>query len=136
MERPYNPLQNGQLTRQQMNDYLLAKQQNKKYILYKKVGDLWQIMACRTIWHELSENYSALVLEGELGGFVESENNLSHDGKCWIYDSAKAVGHARVSGNALVKHASIVEQYAEVLGDAVLNDFTTVSGIDSANAIS
>jgi len=128
MERPYNPLQNCQLTRQQMNDYLLAKQQNKKYILYKKVGDLWQIMACRTIWQELGNNYSALVLEGELGGFVESEDNLSHDGKCWIYDSAKTVGHARVSGNALVKHASVVEQYAEVFGNAVLNDFTTVSG--------
>ena len=28
------------------------------------------------------------VKEGDLGGYVQSESNLSHDGDCWIYDDA------------------------------------------------
>lgn len=31
------------------------------------------------------------VKAGDLGGWVESEDNLSHEGDCWIYDDAKAI---------------------------------------------
>ena len=127
MKRPYNPIEDGHISKKKMNEYLQAKQQGKKYILYDKVGNLWRIMACNTIWMSIYGG-GITVWEGELGGWVESEDNLSHDGKCWIYDDAKSIGHAKVKDNALVKHASIVEQYAEVFGDAVLNEFTTVSG--------
>ena len=34
------------------------------------------------------------VEKGELGGFIENEDNLSHDGNAWVS------GNARVSGNA------------------------------------
>lgn len=34
------------------------------------------------------------VEKGELGGFIEKEDNLSHDGDAWVY------GNAWVSGNA------------------------------------
>lgn len=34
------------------------------------------------------------VEKGELGGFIEKEDNLSHDGEAWVY------GNAWVSGNA------------------------------------
>ena len=34
------------------------------------------------------------VKKGELGGFIEKEENLSHGGDAWVY------GNARVSGNA------------------------------------
>ena len=30
------------------------------------------------------------VHQGDLGGFVESERNLSQEGSCWIYDNALA----------------------------------------------
>ena len=36
---------------------------------------------------------------GDLGGWVESERNLSHDGNAWVYDNAR---NARVYGDALV----------------------------------
>ena len=29
------------------------------------------------------------VKAGDLGGYVNSEENLSHEGNCWIYDDAK-----------------------------------------------
>ena len=28
------------------------------------------------------------VKKGDIGGYVECESNLSHNGKCWIYDNA------------------------------------------------
>ena len=40
---------------------------------------------------------------GDLGGFIEDELNLSHDGDAWVYGNARVGGDARVKGNALVK---------------------------------
>ena len=37
---------------------------------------------------------------GELGGFVEKEENLSNTGDAWVYGNAWVSGDALVSGNA------------------------------------
>ena len=42
------------------------------------------------------------VEKGTLGGFVEKEENLSHDGDAWVSGDAQVSGDARVSGNARV----------------------------------
>ena len=42
------------------------------------------------------------VEKGELGGYVEKEENLSHSGNAWVYDDARVYGNAWVSGNAEV----------------------------------
>ena len=42
------------------------------------------------------------VEKGELGGFIEKEDNLSHDGDAWVYGNARVYGNAQVSGNARV----------------------------------
>ena len=42
------------------------------------------------------------VKEGELGGFVEKEENLSHEGNAWVCGNAKVYGDAWVCGNAEV----------------------------------
>lgn len=39
---------------------------------------------------------------GDLGGWVESERNMSHDGNAWVYDNARVYGNAWVCGNAWV----------------------------------
>lgn len=38
------------------------------------------------------------VKAGDIGGYVESEDNLSHDGDCWIYDDAMVYANARIFG--------------------------------------
>lgn len=38
----------------------------------------------------------------ELGGYVEDESNLSHEGDCWIGQNAKVFDHATVTGSAFV----------------------------------
>jgi len=42
------------------------------------------------------------VKAGDLGGWVESEDNLSQEGDCWITDSVKVYGNALVYGSAWV----------------------------------
>ena len=42
------------------------------------------------------------VKEGTLGGYVEKEENLDHEGNAWVSGNACVYGDARVSGNACV----------------------------------
>ena len=42
------------------------------------------------------------VEEGEIGGYVEKEDNLSSSGNAWVSGNARVYGNARVSGDALV----------------------------------
>lgn len=42
------------------------------------------------------------VQAGDLGGYVEKEENLSCDGNAWVYGNALVCGDAEVCGNALV----------------------------------
>ena len=62
------------------------------------------------------------VEKGELGGFIEKEDNLSHDDNAWVSGNAWVYGDARVSGNAWVSGN------ARVYGDAWVYDNAWVSG--------
>lgn len=42
------------------------------------------------------------VAKGKLGGYVQSEQNLSQCDNAWIYDDAVVCGRAKVFGNAKV----------------------------------
>lgn len=39
---------------------------------------------------------------GELGGYIEKEDNLAHDGNAWVYGDAEVCGNAWVYGDARV----------------------------------
>ena len=39
---------------------------------------------------------------GDKGGFLEKEENLSHDNDCWVYGEARVYDEARVYGEAQV----------------------------------
>ena len=42
------------------------------------------------------------VAKGDEGGWIEKEENLSHDGNAWVYGNARVYGNAWVDGNARV----------------------------------
>jgi hypothetical protein len=42
------------------------------------------------------------VKAGELGGYIEKEGNLSHDGNAWVYDNARIYGTACVDDSTKV----------------------------------
>ena len=43
------------------------------------------------------------VTKGDLGGYIESEDNLSHNGDAWVFDDARVWGNAEVCGSAVIK---------------------------------
>jgi cytoskeletal protein CcmA (bactofilin family) len=62
------------------------------------------------------------VKEGDIGGLVDSESNLSQNGNCWIYDNSMAWNNARISGNAKVMGNAHIEDEAQVYGNAIICD--------------
>ena len=65
------------------------------------------------------------VKAGELGGWIEKEENLSHNGNAWVYGDAWVCGDARVCGDA------------QVWGNAEIfktSDYFTSGPIGSRNA--
>lgn len=83
---------------------------------------------------------------GEIGGWVQTTDNLSQEGECWIYHDACVWGnsrvtgdcrisdHAEISGNArlagfiLVEHCAIVTDYATLEGVARLSGYSRIFG--------
>ena len=58
------------------------------------------------------------VKAGDLGGWIEKEENLSHNGDAWVYGDAQVYGNAQVCGDALVYGNAQVCGDAWVYGDA------------------
>ena len=55
---------------------------------------------------------------GDIGGWIEKEENLSHDGSAWVHSSAWVYGDARVYGDAEVCGDAWVYGDARVHGNA------------------
>ena len=75
-----------------------------------------------------------LVKVGDLGGWIEKEENLSHEENAWVCDNAWVYGDAKVYDNALVYgNAKVCGNAKAFSADHVLvigaigsrNDFTT-----------
>ncbi|MDR2761467.1 MAG: hypothetical protein LBB88_02565 [Planctomycetaceae bacterium] len=62
------------------------------------------------------------VKSGTIGGFIEYDENLSHDGVCWIADNAIAAGQSRVSQNALLRDRAMIDGRTMVSGSAIIQD--------------
>ena len=89
----------------------------KKYELTKEK----ETLADGTVLHRiraLRDIPRFCVKAGELGGFVEGENNLSQDGDAWVYGNACVYGDAEVYGNAWVYGNARVFENAKVYGKA------------------
>lgn len=68
------------------------------------------------------------VKSSQLGGFVESEYNLSHFGDCWIRGNAKVYDSGRVREGAYVQLSAEVFEGATVTGGACVDGDSRVYG--------
>ena len=82
------------------------------------------------------------VAAGDLGGYVEKEENLSHDGDAWIYndarifDDARILDYARICGKACVCGDARVCDNAWIFDDARISgdaDYLYLKGLGSEN---
>ena len=110
--------------------------ENKKYILTDETIEyhghkLYRIKAIKSFNG---------IRKGSLGGWVESEDNLSQEDDCWILHEAKVFRKAKVSenakvkdnaciyGNACVRGSVKISGNAEVYGNVCIYDYVSISG--------
>ena len=68
------------------------------------------------------------VKKGELGGWIEKEENLSHRGFCWVGGEAKVWGNVQIHDNAQVRGHAEVSQGVIVENTAIIDDKAKISG--------
>ena len=69
-----------------------------------------------------------VALKGKLGGFIESENNLSQKGNCWIFNEAKVFGCAKILDNAVIRKNAQIFGNAVIGGNAYVDDDAYICG--------
>ena len=69
------------------------------------------------------------ITKGTIGGFISEEENLSHEGNCWVYGNARVSGKARVFGDARVFENAKVDGNAKVYGKASVSGSSIVNGV-------
>ena len=109
---------------------------NKKFILTDETKRYYGVTLHRIKALKDFGNVKA----GDLGGWVEKEENLSCLSDCWIYDEAKVYdsarvvdcarvcGYAMVHGNARINDRALVFDSASVYGNAYVSDNAMVYG--------
>ena len=102
--------------------------ENKKYELV--LDDTIQLETGATLYRIRAYKDFGNVKKGELGGYIESESNLSQKGNAWVFhnarvyenacvcDNAIVFGEARIYGNAFVRDNSRIGDEAKVYGSA------------------
>ena len=68
------------------------------------------------------------VKEGDIGGWIEKESNLSHYGNCWVGEEAWVCEDARVSEDAQIYGSARVYGHAQVFGSARVHEYAQVFG--------
>tara|TARA_Y100000310_G_scaffold1864_1_gene2353 strand:- start:1938 stop:2498 length:561 start_codon:yes stop_codon:yes gene_type:complete len=88
--------------------------QMKKYKLTKETKNYLG----KTLFRIKATESFGSVSKGDLGGWIEKEENLLRDGDAWVYGDAYVYGGARVYGNARVYGSARVFGNAYVSGNA------------------
>lgn len=109
---------------------IIIGEDNEKHILH-------QIVALKD-FETITANAYENVKKGDLGGYIESEHNLSQEGQCWIngdtlYDSRHCkesivYGNARIEGNAYVGVNVEVYGNARIYDNALIGPFCKIYG--------
>lgn len=60
------------------------------------------------------------VEEGEKGGWIEKEENLSHEGDCWVFGNARVSEDTEISGNAVIWRNAEISGNTEILENTVI----------------
>ena len=64
------------------------------------------------------------IKRGDIGGYVENENNLSHEGNCWIYDDAKAMDYSIISDNSRIYNNSRMYNNSAMYDNSEMYDYS------------
>ena len=91
---------------------------NQKFEITDKTKTIGNI-----VFHQIKAIKSfGNVKAGDIGGWLEKEENLSNINDAWVYDDAQVSGDVQVFGNAQVSGDARVYDDAQVSGDAWVYD--------------
>lgn len=104
---------------------------------YKLIKDEFKLVYDRELHPIEAMEDCGEIRKGDRGGWIESESNLSQDGKCWIFPDSCVYDSARVTEDAWVKGESYVYDYAKISGKSVVmtSDVSYHSTIENAVVI-
>ncbi len=89
----------------------------------KKLPDgkiLYRIRALRDVCNDITK--------GTIGCYIEKEENLSHEGFCWVYGNAQVYDNASVRNYASVSDNATVNCNAIIKDEAMISDSAFVTG--------
>lgn len=71
---------------------------------------------------------------GDLGGYVETEESLSHEDSCWIYDDAQVCGFSKVYDDSTIRGNSqvidsVVSGLSKVSGNSIVTNGSVLHGV-------
>ena len=88
--------------------------ENKKF----ELSNITMEYKGRTLYRIKATKDFSDVKKGDLGGWVQYEENLSQQGICWIYDDAKCMDNSRVTED------SIMRDFAEMYDCSKMHDYS------------
>lgn len=79
------------------------------------------------------ENYQGLqqivrISDGEIGGWIKSEESLSQEGKCFVYHNARVYQNAQVFGDAEIYNDAKIYGNAKVFDEANVGGDSQIHG--------
>ena len=103
---------------QTMKKYELMMDDSVEFLTTDNYYKLYRVRALRDFGN---------VKCGDIGGYVESEANLSHQGNAWVGAAAQVYDNASISDDAIVYGWAKIFGNARICGDAMI-DYGEVSG--------
>ena len=97
---------------------------NRKY----ELTDITMRYEGRTLYRIRALKDFADVKKGKLGGWVQTEDNLSQKGNCWIYNNAKCMDNARMYDNSTMFDRSEMHDNTIMYDYSRMLDYTTMYG--------
>ena len=94
--------------------------ENNKY----ELSDITMEFGIKTLYRIRALKNFSDVKKGDLGGWVSSENNLSQEGDCWIYDEAKCMDNARMYDNSCIYDYSEMYDSSRMHGDSKMYNYS------------
>lgn len=99
-----------------------SKSEDKRYTLTNEFietdrGKLYRIMALKNF-----EAQGRRVYQGELGGFIASEDNLLQQENSWVFDNAKMYDNSRLWGNACIFNESSMYDNSHATDNSAMFD--------------
>lgn len=87
---------------------------------YELIQDLNTLYTNRKVYRVKALRDFGKVRKGDIGGFIEGEHNLSHEGDCWIDGDAYVVDQAKVYEDAYICQKAWVFDNALIYGKAII----------------